>query len=149
MEENIFFHPPISSIPWAFILIATITEFTSFFYEKKRSGMQEFARLLTLVAASGSIFAFLSGLLASQTMPDAVSEVLEDHFELGRMTMFACIGVGILATLLPLAENSVKPKLRWVFRFCLIGTVFLIALTGHEGNELREARIKHSNISNN
>lgn len=144
MEENIFFHPPLSSIPWAFILIATIVELTSLVFRKKGLGLQEFSRQLSLIAAIGSIIAFMSGLLASNSMPDAVSEVLADHFEFGRLTMFACIGVGALATLLPVAERSVQSKLRWVFRFCLIGTVILIAFTGHEGNELREARIKDS-----
>lgn len=144
MEENIFFHPPLSSIPWAFILIASITELISLVYRKWALGLQEFSRQLSLIAAIGSVIAFISGLLASNSMPDTVNEILADHFEFGRMSMFACIGVGALAMLLPVAERSVQPKLRWVFRLCLFSTAILIAFTGHEGNELREARIKEA-----
>ena len=142
MLKNIFFHPPLSALPWAMMVVAFCSEFISLFTRRKAEALQEFSRMLSLLAVFGALLAFISGLLASQSLPESASVQINAHYEVGRLSLFCCIGLAILASLLPVAEKKIQSSLRWVYRFVMIGTVILLAFTGHKGSELREERIK-------
>lgn len=128
-------HPMVVHFPIALLIVGFLVELAGRLL--RRPWLGHAALLLLILGALGAVAAARTGEAAEETVLEtpAIEEVLEEHEEGGKQTMWLFLGLAALRSVLAWLKRDTA-VVGWIFLVLWAGGLVLLYETAHHGGEL-------------